>query len=181
VVAPTSDSVLFRSSVLRALFILVPTMIVVWVLTTLLPSALFGRGAAWDALRSFPAPLVGAVVGFCVAAWLQRDRPTWIRVSDLGIELAQRGDPVFIAWSQIAVARVRRRWIFAVLEVRPADLCAVKCVLPSPYLPRIRYKRGIASFRIDVGAVRPGLRALRAALLRYRPTLEEMHPEPADV
>jgi hypothetical protein len=108
-----------------------------------------------------------------VTAWQHRGRPTWIRVSGLGIELAQRGDPVFVGWSQITAARVRHRWIFAVLEVTPADLYAVRTALPSRDLPAIRYRRGVAVFRVEVGAIRPGRSALRAALTQHRKDFAE--------
>ncbi|WIM99814.1 hypothetical protein ACTOB_003479 [Actinoplanes oblitus] len=173
VTAPISDAMLFRHSVLRALFILVPVMIVAWALSMMLASTLLGHPVGWGIHDFLPPPLVGMAVGFGVGALRQRRRPTWIRVSSLGIELAQRGDPVFVPWSSITAARVRRRWIFAVLEVIPADLHAVKAVLPSPYLPRVWYKRGVAMFRIEVGMIRPGLRDLRAALVQYRHAPEE--------
>ncbi|KUL40196.1 hypothetical protein ADL15_07665 [Actinoplanes awajinensis subsp. mycoplanecinus] len=163
---------LFRHSVLRALFGLVPMMMGVWALSMLLASAMLGRPADWDVLSSLPLPLVAGSVGFGVGARLQRSRPTWIRVSSFGIELAQRGDPIIIPWSNITAARVRRRWIFAVLEVTPADLYAVTAVLPSRYLPRVHHKRGVPMFRIEVGMIRPGLRDLRAALVWYQQTPE---------
>lgn len=169
VAAPAPDAVLFRDSVPRALFILVPTVVAGWTLMALLLSAPSGHGVGWDHLGSLPLPVAAALAGFGGAAWRLRGRPTWIRVSALGIELAQRGDPVFVAWPQIASARVRGRWIFAALEVIPVDLYAVGCALPSRDLPRIRYTRGVAVFRVEAGTMRPGLSALRAVLARHRP------------
>jgi len=170
VAAPTSDAVLFQLSVPRALFSLVAAVLAASLLMHLLLAALAGHGPSWDDLGfSLLSPVVGAVVGFGLSAWQRRRRPTWVRVSGLGLELAQHGDPVFIAWSQITAAQVRRRWIFAVLEVTPADLYAVKSALPSRDLPRIRYARGVPKFSIEVGTIRPGLPALRAALARHHP------------
>ncbi|MEU7903481.1 hypothetical protein [Actinoplanes sp. NPDC049118] len=169
VAAPTPNAVLFRHSVLRALFIVVGTIVAAWVLVRLLLSALTGYDMGWDDLGSLQAPLIGAMIGCGGAAWQQRGRPTWIRVSELGIELAQRGDPVFIAWPQIMAVQVRRRWIFAVLEVTPADLYAVRSALPSRDLPAIRYRRGVAMFRIEIGMIQPGRSALRAAIGERHP------------
>lgn len=164
--APSPDAVLFRNSTLRTLFIVVATIVAAWALTALLSSVLTGQSMGWNDLDALLPPLIGAMIGFGAAAWQHRGRPTWVRVSGLGIELAQRGDPVFIGWSQITAARVRRRWIFAVLEVTPADLYVVRSALPSRDLPTIRYRRGVAVFRVDVGAIRPSRSALRAALIR---------------
>jgi hypothetical protein len=167
---PALDAVLFRRSVPWDLFVLVPAVLAVSVLLRLLLSMLGGYGVSWDVIdANLSIPVLGMLAGYGVTAWQQRGRPTWVRVSSLGIELAQNGDPVFIAWSQITAARVRRRWIFAILEVAPVDLYAVRSALPSRDLPRIRYSRGVPMFRIEVYAFRPGLPALRAALAQHQP------------
>nr|BFE74965.1 hypothetical protein GCM10020092_082660 [Actinoplanes digitatis] len=168
--APAPDAVLFRSSTLRSLLILVATTVAAWVLAKVLISALVGHGVGWGDLgSSLLFPMVVPLTVFGGTAWQQRGRPTWIRVSGLGIELAQRGDPVFVPWSQIAEARVRRRWVFAVLEITPADLYAVRSALPSRDLPGILYRRGVAMFRVEVGTIRPGLSELRVTLARHHP------------
>ncbi|MFI1997014.1 hypothetical protein [Actinoplanes sp. NPDC020271] len=173
VAVPTAGAVLFRHSMLRALFVVVSVMILAWALSMPLTSALLGHPTGWDVLDSFPPLfLLPGAIGFGIGALRQRTHPTWIRVSTLGIELAQRGDPVFVPWSNVMTARVRRRWIFAVLDVIPADPNTVSAVRPSRYLPRFRYKHGVAMFRIEVGTIWPGRRNLQAALVRYRQTAE---------
>jgi hypothetical protein len=168
--APSSDSLLFRHSVRQALFLGVAMVAVAWVPLRLLLSALTGLPVNGEDLAfSLLSVLVGTLIGYGVRAWRDHRRPTWIRVSGLGIELARRGDPVFVPWSQIRSVRVHRRWIFAVFEVAPVDLDAVRSVLPSRDLPSIRYRRGVAMFRVEVGTIRPGRSALRAALARHQP------------
>ncbi|MET8152550.1 hypothetical protein ACIBSW_16215 [Actinoplanes sp. NPDC049668] len=178
VAAPAPDAALFRSSTVRALLILVAATVAAWVCAKLLISALIGHGVSWeDVGPSLLVPVVGALTFFGATAWRQRGRPTWIRVSGLGIELAQCGDPVFVPWSQITAAGVRGRWIFSALEITPADLYAVRSALPSRDLPAIRYRRGVAMFRVDVGAIRPGRSELRLTLDRHRPAA--LGPQPA--
>ena len=175
--APSSDAVLFRHSVRLALFVVVATVAVVLVPMRLLLSALTGLPVdGEDFAFSLSSALVGTLVGYGVVAWRDHRRPTWVRVSGPGIELAQHGDPVFVPWSRIRSARVRHGWIFAVLEVTPVDLYAVRSVAPSRDLPSIRYRRGVAMFRVGIGAIRPGLSAFRAALARHQPRSGKMCP-----
>jgi len=170
--------VLFRHSVRQALFVVVALVTVAWVPMRLLFSAVTGLPFdREDLIFALPSIFVGTLAGYSVRAWRDHRRPTWIRVSGLGIELAQGGDPVFVPWSQIRSVRVRRRWIFALLEVTPADPYAVRSAQPGRDLPNIRHRRGVAMFRVEVGTIRPGLSALRAALARHQPPSGETLPE----
>lgn len=178
VAAPASDALLFRHSILRGFVVFVAVTLVAWALSMVLTPALLGHPAGWNVLGSSTPLLLGGAAGFSMGARRHRRHPTWVRVSSLGIELANQGDPVFVPWSNMTATRVRRWWIFAVLEVIPTDLDAVDTVHPGRYLPKIRYRRGVALFRVEVGLIRPGLRDLRAALAQYRQLPERALCEP---
>jgi hypothetical protein len=90
-----------------------------------------------------------------------------VSVSASGIELAQSGVPIFIAWSNVASAQVRRWGLVAVLEVRPVDPRLVRSLAPGPQVPPVQRLAGGPGFRLEVGNLWPTPRALRAALASH--------------
>ncbi|XVU28814.1 hypothetical protein ACQPZJ_17675 [Actinoplanes sp. CA-054009] len=112
----------------------------------------------------------GAVAGTLLVAWSQGRLRAWIRVSEAGVEMAARGAGVLVAWDEIASARVRRSGLFAVLEVEPRDLYALRVAQPSRDLPRVRQRDGRAVLVMDAGFFRPGPVELTRALAAAQPT-----------
>ncbi|RZU54474.1 hypothetical protein EV385_6425 [Krasilnikovia cinnamomea] len=147
-------------------------LVVVAILTTAVALVLTACGAL---LGAVPAPdwgllLVLAFPTCCglvstVARW---HRPVWVRVCDAGIELAQGGVPIFVAWDNVASAVVRHRGLFAVLDVVPVALDQVSTSAPQGNVPPVQLLPQGAGFRVDVGELCPGPRALRRVLAEYR-------------
>jgi hypothetical protein len=164
-----ADAIQFRSSVAWSLTFCVLLTVGSSIGVQALIWWLSGGHVDWVLAAGTVASLtiVVLITGGVTASQLRR-RPTWIWVSSIGIEMVFRGgDPVLLAWSEIDAARVRRRGPFAVVNVVPADLYLVRCVLPSRDLPPIRNTAAGAAFTIDVGLLRPGPDALRGALARH--------------
>ena len=168
VTAPAADTRLFRSS---------PTWVTLILLCVAVPVAAFASlglelldGAAMS--RRLMAEAVVDVLPYTVVAalvtvWQLSRRRTWVRISSGGMELAAHGgDPVLLDWSEIVSARVRRRWLWAVLEVVPVDLDTVRSVDPGRDLPRVRETDAGTAFTVEAGILRPGPTALRAELAR---------------
>lgn len=100
---------------------------------SLLIDLLDGEIMSWRHLGGTAAGLLPiAVVGAALVAWQIRRRPTWVRVSCGGIELAANGsDPILLDRSEIVCARVRRRGLRAVPDVVPADPDTVRSTDPA--------------------------------------------------
>ncbi|MBM2623391.1 hypothetical protein JIG36_48645 [Actinoplanes sp. LDG1-06] len=138
----------------------------------LLLGLLDGDSASWRRIGE----AVGESVPYCLliaagAAWQIRRRRTWVRISSGGIELAaDGGDPILLDWSETSSAQVRRRGLWAVLDVVPTDPDSVRSTDPHRDLPRLRDTADGTAFTVPVGSLRPGPAALRSALVRHLPT-----------
>ncbi|GAB1640635.1 hypothetical protein [Krasilnikovia sp. MM14-A1259] len=143
---------------------------------TITATAVAVAGTAGGAIvGAWPAPdwALLIVVGFpaccgligTVQRW--RQRPVWVRICDAGIELAQGGVPIFIAWENVASAVVRHRGLFAVLDVVPVTLDRVAAVAPHGSVPAVRELPHGAGFRVDVGELLPGPGTMRGLLSDY--------------
>jgi hypothetical protein len=105
-----SDAVQFRSSAVRSMVVAHLVLVVALVLVQLMIGALGGGLQVWQVIGSVGLMAVCALVGTGACLVLARGRPTWIRISSIGVEMVFRGgEPVLLAWSEIDVARVRRR------------------------------------------------------------------------
>ena len=159
---------LFRTplwwAVLMIPALVTPILALVWISLGLL----LGDGPwptrGWDLTYALICATLGGVLGSVVGL---RRRP-WVRVSDAGIELAQRGTPVFIGWGNVASVSVHRWAPFAVLDVVPVSLHDVTPAASSGTLTPVRRLGDRAGFRVDVGGLLPGPRALRRALAQFR-------------
>ncbi|BFU44831.1 hypothetical protein [Krasilnikovia sp. MM14-A1004] len=159
-------SVLFRARRWSA------ALVILAILTTAVALVYTAFGALVGAV---PAPdwgllIVLAFPTFCgivstVVRW--RHRPVWVRVCDAGILLAQGGVPIFVAWTNVSSAVVRHPGLFAVLDVVPVDLEQVTATAPHGNVPPVQQLPDGAGFRIDVGELCPGPRALRRALAEH--------------
>ena len=172
VAAPAADAVLFHSApgwvFLTTLLVAVPIMAAGGVLIELLDGAGLGW-RDWAAAAADALPLALLIAALAAAQVWQRR--TWVRISSGGVELAARGgDPVLLDWAEIVSARVRRRWLWTVLDVVPVDPYNVRSVEPQRDPPRMRDTGYGAAFTVEVGGLRPGPAALRAALARHTST-----------
>lgn len=169
VTAPAADTRLFRSSPTWASVILLCAAVPVAAFVSLGFELLDGTAMS---LRLMAAAVVDVlpymVIAALVAAWQLARRRTWMRTSSGGMELAVHGgDPVLLDWSEIVSARVRRRWLWAVLEVVPVDLDTVRSVEPGRDLPRMRETDAGTAFTVGAGSLRPGPAALRTEIARH--------------
>ncbi len=167
--APAQDAVLFRSSPARTFVVVFGALLVAYLATTPVVAVVVGdTGDPWwvVALQGVVIAVLAAG-GYAVSA--RAALPTWVRVSDGGLELAAQGsDPVLLAWPDIAVVAVRRVGLRTVLEVVPADLDTVHPVQgrdedTEPVL--VDTPRGPA-FTADLTQIWPGPRVLRRELDR---------------
>lgn len=172
VTAPAADSRLFRSSPTLYFLILVPATLLAVTAASLLIDLLDGAGLSWRQLGVRAAALLPfTAAGAGLVAWQIRRRPTWVRISSGGIELAVQGsDPILLDWSEIVCARVHRRGLRAVLDVVPADPDTVRSTGPHRVLPRMRDTADGTAFTADIVFLRPGPTALQAALARHTTT-----------
>jgi len=168
VVAPADDAVLFRSSPSRTFSLLFGILVVTYVASTPLVSALVGdTGDAWWSTL-LQAVVLSAVVAGAYACSARAALTTWVRISAGGLELAAQGsDPVLLAWSDIATVVIRRTGLRTVLEVTPVDLDRVHPVQgEGPGWPTLTETRTGTAFIADLTQVWPGPRALRRELAR---------------
>jgi hypothetical protein len=168
VVAPADDAVLFRSSPPRTFVLLFGILVVAYLATTPLVSALVGDSGDpwWSTLLQ--AVVLGAVIAGAYALSARAALTTWVRISTGGLELAAQGsDPVLLAWSDIATVVIRRTGLRTVLEVTPVDLDRVHPVQgEGPGWPTLTETRTGTAFTADLTQVWPGPRALRRELAR---------------
>jgi hypothetical protein len=166
VAAPARDAVLFRSSPARTFGMVFAALIVAYLVAS--PAvAYFARdtGEPWWATALQAAAVAAGAAGiYTISA--RAALPTWVRMSDAGLELAaQDSEPVLIEWPDISAVVVRRTGLRIVLEVVPADLDTVHPVQDAenegPAL--VDTPRGPA-FTADLTQIWPGSRALRKEL-----------------
>lgn len=140
VTAPATYTRLFRSSPTRFALIVLIAAMPVTALVSLGIELLDGATMSWQqTAASVLDVLPYVIVVALVAVWQLGRRRTWVRFSSGGMEpAAHGGDPVLLDWSEIVSARVRRRWLWAILEVVPVDLDAVRSVDPGRDLPQMR-------------------------------------------
>lgn len=92
-------------------------------------------------------------------------RPSWVRTSAAGLELAMsRHRAVFLPWAAVGSVQLRFAGPFTQLVVTPADLNALRLADEPGRMPWLR--RG--AFFVDVGTMTPGPAALRAEVNRRR-------------
>jgi hypothetical protein len=162
---PISVTAVFRSSPLRGFAMVVVAAAAGTTLLDVLLGVVTHHILPWRGLGTQVAcTTAGAAIGHGLARLGNRRRPTWIRVSPLGLEIAHRGAPFLIAWTDIVTARVRRRRLVPVLEIIPTDLYALRVQLPSRDLPPVRDTALGCALVVDLSDFRPGARALSAAL-----------------
>lgn len=114
------------------------------------------------------ATAVGAVASAGFSTLLSRRRPTWVRVSSAGLELAIRGsNPVLLPWPGIASVRWRRRFGSSVLEITPMSWQAVRIRADAGPLPTPAIRHSQPVFIVDAWLLRPGRAALHNALAHY--------------
>jgi hypothetical protein len=126
----------------------------------------------WDDLYFLGMPALATLGGGMRTVSLWRRHPAWVRVSDAGVELAAGGAPIFIAWANVATAAVHRPGLFAVLDIIPVNAAQVTTTGPYATVPPIRRLSDGAGFRVQVGHLLPGPRALRRAFSRYRAQMQ---------
>ncbi len=172
VTAPAADSQLFRSSPTWYLLIYVPAMLLGVTAVSLLIDLLDGVDLSWRHLGVKAAALLPATAaGAGFFAWQIWRRRSWVRISSGGVELAaDGGDPILLDWSEIISARIRRRGLWAVLDVVPADPDTVHSTDSHRDLPRMRDTADGTAFTVQVGVLQPGPTALRTALARHTTT-----------
>lgn len=172
VTAPAPDAVLFRTSVPWTFgftyLLILPFGLLSWLLVDLMLDVdEAGTGMSW-VLATLLRVAVFSVFAAAVIAWQSRRRPTWVRSSAAGVEIATRGsDPVFVGWADVISADVRRRGLVAtVLEVAPADIGRPATADPDADLPLLRDTPNGPAYVAELSSVRPGPAALRAELAR---------------
>lgn len=148
----------FRFSIPWAVVVTLASMAIVITGAVLILSLILGTSSLpdWDLAPFVAGPALAGMTSAVVAS-----RWRWVSVSAAGIELGQRGAPIFIEWSNVASAEVRRWGMFAVLEVRPVDPHLVRSLTPRPQVPPLRRLAGGPGFRLDVGDLWPTPHALR--------------------
>lgn len=164
--APARDAVLFRSSPGRTFMMVFAALIVAYLVASPVVAWL-ARDAGepwWVTALQAVAVAAGAAGIYTVSA--RAALPTWVRVSEAGLELAaQDSDPVLLEWRDVAAVVIRRDGLRTVLEVVPGDLDTVHPVQDSadggPTLADT--PRGPA-FTADLTQLWPGSRALRREL-----------------
>jgi hypothetical protein len=166
--APAGDAVLFRSSPLRTGTVLFVVLVVAYVVVAALGNLVLGDPDEpwWSTLVQ--AMIVGGTVAGVYLVTARSTLATWVRVSDGGLELAAQGsDPVLLAWSDVADARIRRSGLRTVLEVAPVDLDRVHPVQDEGEgWPPLAQTPACPAFTADLTQVWPGPRALRRELSR---------------
>jgi hypothetical protein len=164
--ASAPDTTRFQASTWWAVAVsLLPTTIVgtcMWTTLNLLFGTSYGPDSRLLVILSFP------VLNMVAVTQVVRRR-LWVSVSAAGLEIAQRGVPILVEWDNVASASVRRRGLFAVLEVTPVDLRRVRRLGPGADLPQVQRLAGGLGFRIEVGTLWPIPGVLRAALTRHAP------------
>lgn len=173
VTAPAPDAQLFRSSPTWAFLVILFLVMPVFAIIDLLLDLPEGADLGWRQVsETVGNSLLFALVAAGAAAWQIRRRRTWVRISSGGIELAaDGGDPILIDWSEIICARIRRRGLWAVLDVVPTDPDTVRSTNPHRDLPRMRDTPDGTAFTVPAGGLRPRPAALRTALARHTTTV----------
>ena len=158
----------FRSSIPWAIAVMLVPIAIGVTGAVLVLNLIFGTGYVpdWDFVSSIALPALCGAGGAVAGSW-HAQRRRWVSVSAAGIELARHGVPVFIEWSNVASARVRRWGLFAVLEVVPVDLHLVRSLAPGPQVPAVQRLADGPGFRLEAGNLWPTPRALRAALTHH--------------
>ncbi|WP_229075673.1 hypothetical protein [Actinoplanes sp. DH11] len=164
--APARDAVLFRSSPARTFLMLFAALMVAYlVVSPVLAWLLRDAGDPWW-VTTLQAVAVGAGAAGIYTVSARAALPTWVRVSEAGVELAaQDSDPVLVEWKDVAAVVIRRAGLRTILEVVPGDLDTVHQVQDTadggPALTDTA--RGPA-FTADLTQLWPSSRALRREL-----------------
>jgi hypothetical protein len=161
--APGREAVLFRSSPARTFGMVFAALMIAYLAASPLV-AYFARGTGeswWITALQAVAVAVGAAGLYTISA--RAALPTWVRVSDAGLELAaQDSDPVLLEWQDVSAVVIRRAGLRVLLEVVPGDLDTAHPVQDAadegPALTDT--PRGPA-FTADLTQLWPGSRALR--------------------
>ncbi|WP_326561976.1 hypothetical protein [Micromonospora sp. NBC_01796] len=165
------DVLVFRTTLTRMLVTMLLLGVVGWIFARLMVILLFDLGFSEEVIRESLISGVFYVMLFAgLGALGQRRRPTWVRLSGTGIELAAaRRQPVFVPWD--AVEAVRFRWFgpFTMVEVTPTSMAATSTGPPTGWGPRIRQRAGRPTIVTEVGLLHPGPDVLRAELTRRLP------------
>ena len=164
--APARDAVLFRSSPVRTFVLIFAALMVAYLVVSPFV-AHFARGTGepwWITALQAAAVAVGAAGVYTISA--RAALPTWVRVSEAGVELAaQDSDPVLLEWKDVTAVVIRRDGLRTVMEVVPGDLDTVHPVQDAhdegPALTDT--PRGPA-FTADLSQLWPSPRALRREL-----------------
>ena len=131
-----------------------------WILVQVVLSVAFGR---WPAVTRILLPGLLFAVAFS-GFWLffHRKKRSSVRITDEALILTENQRVVAVPWPAIRSTTIRHPWPFSVLEVavHPSGVAA----WPSALQPLIR--DGEPVYSVDVGLLRPGPGALRAALTR---------------
>ncbi|MBB2946070.1 hypothetical protein FB565_005828 [Actinoplanes lutulentus] len=164
--APARDAVLFRSSPARSFATLFAALLIAYLLAS--PAvAWFARetGDPWwvIALQAI-AVAAGAAGLYTVSA--RAALPTWVRVSEVGLELAaQDSDPILLEWQDVSAVVIRRVGLRTVLEVVPGDMDTVHPVQDAADgAPALTDTPRGQAFTADLSQVWPNPKALRREL-----------------
>lgn len=122
----------------------------------------------WDFVDAARSALLTAAAGGVGGALVARQQPSWVKVSESGLEFQIRQHrAAFLPWAGVESARLRRAGPFTQLVVTPTGPDMASFAWTPGRMPRLH--RG--SFVIDVGMLTPGPSALVAEVNRHRAAL----------
>ena len=171
--APARDAVLFRSSPARTFLLLFAALMLAYLAVSPITALIVGgAGDPWWVV-ALQAAAIGAAFAGVYAVSSRAALPTWVRISDGGLELAaQDSDPVLLEWPDIAAVVIRRQGLRTVLEVVPADMDSVHPVQDqSAGGPALTDTPRGPAFTADLTQIWPSPRVLRREIAHH------LHPD----
>jgi hypothetical protein len=152
------DGTTFRTSPGLSFVVRLVIGYVSWLLVQVVLSVAFGR---WPDV--IPLLLPGLIFASAFAGlwhFFERRSRSSVRVTDEGLTLTEKQRVAVIPWTAVRSATIRRPWPFSVLEVTVHPAGAASWA--SAMQPLIR--DGVPVYTVNVGLLRPGPAALRAAV-----------------